>query len=237
VYSLAEGTAQRLSFEGPTRSPTWTTDGRSIGYSVDVDGDRSFTSLYLRAADGTGSAEQILAGEDNLWQMGFAPGDREVVFWSESAGNLFRATLGTDSGPVPLLESAYLNGDFTLSPDGRWIAYTSKASGSSEIHVRSYPDMGPLTVASIGGGVFPAWSGDGKEIFYWSRGWMTAGSVRYEGSRVTVVERAELFSIRSFLVHYYNRNYGVHPNGQEFVLVGRPGTRVVWRVNALASER
>jgi hypothetical protein len=33
------------------------------------------------------------------------------------------------------------------------------------------------------------------------------------------------------------RNYDVHPGGQEFVMVGRPRTRIVWRVNALAGER
>jgi Tol biopolymer transport system component len=231
VYSLARGTAQRLSFEGPSSDPAWTTDGRSIGYSVDGEGDGSFANLYLRAADGTGSAEQILAGDRDLWQMDFAGGDSEVVLWS--SGNLFRASLGTDSGPVPLMETEHFFGDFSLSPDGRWIAYTSVESGSLEVYARSYPHLGPQTVVSVGGGRHPAWSGDGSEILYWSRGLMLAASVRFEGSRVRVDRRTELFRLAPFRGEY-NRNYGVHPNGQEFVFVGRPRTRIVWRVNALA---
>jgi serine/threonine-protein kinase len=234
VYSFARGTAQRLSFEGPSSDPAWTTDGRSIGYSVAGEGDGSFASLYLRAADGTGSAEQILAGDDHLWQLDFAPGDREIVMYA--SGNLFRASLGNDSGPVPLMETESFIGGFTLSPDGRWIAYRSDGSGTDEIYVRSYPDLGPPTVVSIGGGRAAAWSGDGSEIFYRGRGWIVAASLRYDGPRVTVVERTELFRTSPFQSHY-NRNYAVHPNGQEFVVVGRSNTRIVWRVNALAEER
>jgi len=236
VYSLARGTAQRLSFEGLSSDPAWTTDGRSIGYSVVGEDDESFASFYLRAADGTGSAEQILAGDDHLWQLDFAPGDREIVMYS--VGNLYRASLGSDSGPVPLMETEAFIGDFTLSPNGRWIAYRSDESGIDQVYVRSYPDMGPPTVVSIGGGSAPAWSGDGSEIFYLGlgRSRMMAASVRYDGSRVTVVRRAELFRTGSFREHY-NRNYGVHPNGQEFVVVGHAETRVVWRVNALAGVR
>jgi serine/threonine-protein kinase len=233
VYSFARGTAQRLSFEGPSSDPAWTTDGRSIGYSVAGEGEGSFASLYLRAADGTGSAERILAGDDDLWQVDFAPGDRGIVMYS--AGSLFRASLGSDSGPVPLMDTDAFIGDFTLSPDGRWIAYRSNESGVEEVYVRSYPDLGPPTVVSIGGGRSPAWSGDGSEIFYWGRGWIVAASLRYDGPRVTVVERTELFRTGPFQSHW-NRNYAVHPNGQEFVMVGRSNTRIVWRVNALAEE-
>jgi Tol biopolymer transport system component len=234
LYSLGDGTAMRLSFEGLSSDPAWTTDGRSIGYSVVGEGEGSFASLYRRAADGTGSAERILVGDDNLWQLDFAPGDSEIVMWSR--GNLYRASLGSDPGPMLLLDAESLIGDFTLSPDGRWIAYRSNESGVDEIYVRSYPDMGPPTVVSIGGGLAPAWSGDGSEILYRGRGRMMAASVRYEGSRVSVVERFELFRTRLFRAHW-NRNYDVHPNGQEFVMVGRSSTRIVWRVNALAEER
>jgi serine/threonine-protein kinase len=238
VYSFDRGTAQRLSFEGPSWNPAWTADGRSIGYSVDAEDDGLFVSHYLRAADGTGSAERILVGAEDMRQMEFAPGDRKIVFYS--SGKLFRSSLGSDSGPEALMETEhpteYLRGGFDLSPDGRWIAYTSKASGFEEVYVRSYPDMGPPTVVSVSGGGFPAWSGDAKEIFYWSRGWMMAASVRYDGSRVRVVGRDELFPVGSFPRLYFDRNYDVHPNVQEFALVGRERPRIVWRVNALAGE-
>lgn len=69
-----------------------------------------------------------------------------------------------------------------------------------------------------------------------ANGRMMAASVRYNGSLVRVDRRAELFILAPFKEHY-NRNYAVHPNGQEFVMVGDTETRVVWRVNALAEEQ
>ncbi|MGB5301785.1 MAG: protein kinase, partial [Gemmatimonadota bacterium] len=235
VYSMADGTAQRLSFEEPyTDGPAWTTDGRSIGYSVAGAGDRSFASLYRRAADGTGTAEEIVAGDDELWQMEFAPGDSEVVLFS--VNNVFRATVGSDSRPVPLLETQAFAEHPALSPDGLWLAYKSNESGIDEVYVRSYPDMGPPTVVSADGGSAPAWSGDGDEIFYWGRSRLMGASVQFDRSRVTVVERTELFRTAPFR-RDWSRSYDAHPSGQEFVMVGRPQTRVIWRVNALAGER
>ena len=64
---------------------------------------------------------------------------------------------------------------------------------------------------------------------------MMAASVRYDGARVSVDSRVELFNTGDFQT-WYNRNYAVHPNGEEFVMVGGTDTQMVWRVNALAGE-
>ena len=58
-----------------------------------------------------------------------------------------------------------------ISPDGRWMAYTSDESGKSEIYVRPFPDVdkGKWQVSTSGGGS-PLWSPDGRELFYLSNG-------------------------------------------------------------------
>ena len=56
-----------------------------------------------------------------------------------------------------------------LSPDGRWMAYASDASGSFEVYVRPFPlspDRTGQLMASNGGGNLPLWRRDGKELFY-----------------------------------------------------------------------
>jgi len=234
VYSLAQGTAQRLSFEGPAADPAWTTDGRFVAYSI-VEEGKSFASLYRRAADGTGSAERLLAGDRDHYQVDFAPGDSEIVFFSTN--NLFCARLGDSSEAISLLETRSFIEHPALSPDGRWLAYKSNESGCDEVYVRSYPDMGPPALVSADEcGRSPAWSGDGSEVFYRSPDHLVAASVQHDGSRITVVGRNELFSVKAFRLHW-NRNYDVRPNGQEFVMVSRPKTRAVVRVGALAGER
>ncbi len=53
----------------------------------------------------------------------------------------------------------------TISPDGRWLAYSSPASGNSTVYVRRVDGDGKWQVSpSIGG--YPRWSADGRKLFY-----------------------------------------------------------------------
>ena len=54
-----------------------------------------------------------------------------------------------------------------FSPDGRFVAYTSNASGRSEVYVQPFPvAAGGKWQVSQGGGAQPRWRRDGKELFY-----------------------------------------------------------------------
>jgi len=53
-----------------------------------------------------------------------------------------------------------------FSPDGRWVAYTSNASGRNEIYVRPFPGSGEAVQVSASGGSQPRWRRDGHELFY-----------------------------------------------------------------------
>ena len=53
-----------------------------------------------------------------------------------------------------------------FSPDGHWMAYQSNESGRYEIYVRPFPARGGPTTISSGGGVYPRWSRDGKELYF-----------------------------------------------------------------------
>lgn len=65
-----------------------------------------------------------------------------------------------------------------LSPDGRWLAYSSGAVvGSREIVVQSFPDARQRVVVSAKGGSEPRWSGNGRELFFISGGKMMAVAV------------------------------------------------------------
>jgi hypothetical protein len=54
----------------------------------------------------------------------------------------------------------------TVSPDGRWMAYSSFVSGRSEIYVERYPELGNRQLISTGGGDVAVWSRDGRELFF-----------------------------------------------------------------------
>jgi serine/threonine-protein kinase len=239
VYSFASGTAQRLSFEGPSSDPAWSPDGTRIGYSAIAGRGESPAELFVRASDGTGSARRLLAADNDLWQLTFTPDPDEILFFSN--GRVYRAMPGSGAEPEPLINGDVFNSDPAISPDGRWLAYTSNETGSSRIYVRSYPDMGPAAVLSTGGAFQPVWSRDGSRIFYWATEGAEAGriieaKIRVEGSRISVVDREPLFRVGPYRGHY-SRNYAVHPSGERFVMVGGTGGTVVWRTGGLADER
>ena len=70
-----------------------------------------------------------------------------------------------------------------LSPDGRWLAYTSDGTGRREIWVRPYPGPGAPARVSPDGGAEPRWSRDGGTLYYLhGRTMLGAGSRRRTGS-------------------------------------------------------
>ena len=67
----------------------------------------------------------------------------------------------------PLLNGPASEGSPTVSPDGRWLAYTSDESGQYEVYVRPFPGVATgRWQISTAGGFAPHWSPVGNELFY-----------------------------------------------------------------------
>lgn len=82
---------------------------------------------------------------------------RVGVFWIYERDDGWRL-LTDHRGPTVLWPA--------LSPDGRWLAFTSIEAGAWEVHVRPLHESGPVQQVSVGGGSEPAWSPDGSKLYY-----------------------------------------------------------------------
>ena len=71
-----------------------------------------------------------------------------------------------DGEPRPFLDTPFVESYATFSPDGRWLAYLGGQTGRPEIYVTPYPGPGPRIQISTDGGMEPAWSPTGREIFF-----------------------------------------------------------------------
>ena len=134
--------------------------------------------------------------------------------------------------PKPFLNSAFIETEASFSPDGRWLAYVSNESGHFESYVRPFPGPGGKWQVSIGGGNYPKWSRNGKELFY-----------ETPGSRIMVVtytasgdsfhaDKPQLWSPSQFTERGAgNNNFDLPPDGKRFAVLKAPGTEQTAAVN------
>jgi Tol biopolymer transport system component len=122
------------------------------------------------------------------------------------------------SAPWPYAATAADETAARVSPDGRWVAYTSDESGRSEIYLDSYPKPGRRVAISSKGGAHPVWRADGRELYYWNNGTLLAVGVELRASEVPTVGAPSSL----FRAPYYvgpNTMYDVSPNGKQFVII------------------
>jgi len=232
VKRLPRGPSQQLTFEGRLNTrATWAPDGKSLMYISDRSGTNS---VWRRVADGSSPAERVSAqfanegflSPDGGWFVyrGIAP-DRHIyarrVTGDTTTIVVARSATGEDLAP-------------TLSPDGRWIAYTSTETGRSEIVVRPFPEVSKGKVQiSPSGGIEPRWSRDGHELFFRNEANELMSARVSGGAAGFVVETVQrLFSMRDFLPeNLYQATYDVTRDGRRFVmgrvLRGTGGERLI----------
>src|SRR5262245_63185630 len=74
---------------------------------------------------------------------------------------------GLDTVARPLVATPAEELAPAVSPDGRWLAYSSNESGRREVYVRPFPETSNARYQiSVNGGTEPGWSRDGSELFY-----------------------------------------------------------------------
>jgi len=197
-----------------------------------TDGRVAFTDdqgrIWARAANGVGEARLLLSGPTTRHANDWSRDGRYLIYDDHVPGNaqdLFVLPLEDDAKPIPILETTADEVYGKLSPDGRWIAYTSNESGRYEVYVRDFrPDRNPAygserLQVSMNGGDKPSWSSDGREIFFITPD-ESICSVRIETSP-TVRASAPQRLFRRRTRGYYP--LAVTPKGQ-FVLNALPET-------------
>jgi Tol biopolymer transport system component len=225
VFDLVQHTQTRVTFDTTATWPVWSPDGRELVYTRYVDGTDKFAGrLYAIPADGSGGP-RALGDKPGQWKATeFEPGGRGIVYSGRGSPpgkeEIWRLDLTGSAAPVQVLANAFNNGAPSLSPDGRWLAYTSDESGRTEVYVRSYPGQGGRWQVSLEGGSEPIWSPKGGEIFYRNNDDMMVATVRV-GAAVEITGRSRLFTGSYQAATLYDQDYGVSADGRQFVMLDR----------------
>ena len=172
VYDLARDTMTRLTSDGTSDRPVWTPDGTRIAFTS----RRSPPGLYWERSDGGAEPELLLSPGRPIIPWSFSPDGRRLAYMEIAPDTGFdlgilpidlsdRAHLKPGK-PEPFLRTQFGEGNPEFSPDGRWIVYFSNESGTNEVYVRPASGEPGKWQISSGGGMFGAWSPNGRELFY-----------------------------------------------------------------------
>jgi serine/threonine-protein kinase len=161
VYDLARHTNTRLTFRGNCSDPIWTRDGTKIAYISDADGK---TAMYQINADGSGSPEKIMDRAATSYRFHATVDGKPVVVFEEN-GDIWLQPFNSESRQK-LVGTQFNESSPHLSPDGRWLSYSSNETGQEAIYVRPFPSGdGRWQVMSTGISRQHCWAPDGSAIF------------------------------------------------------------------------
>jgi eukaryotic-like serine/threonine-protein kinase len=166
LHDLTHGTTSRVTAGAPFAGfPVWSGNGSEIAYTTNRDG---FAALYRKSVSGvapeelldkTGDARHIVTdwsrdGQYIITQRNLA---RELWVYPTSGEKKPHLYLKAE-GPI-----AY---NTKLSPNGQWLAYQTDQNGTFEILVETFPKRSRQWQISTNGGTRPAWSRDGRELYF-----------------------------------------------------------------------
>ena len=150
-------------------SMAWSPDSRRIAYTSNASGR---VEIYLANADGSGTPELLPTTRAQF---------KSVLDWSPDGRHLVIGTLEPatewdiqvvpmtgDRKPMSCVSSPGPDLEARLSPDGRWLAYSSWVRGASVVFLQSFPDGASRVRVSPGWGAQPRWTEAGKALLFQS---------------------------------------------------------------------
>jgi len=214
TFDLERRTLSRIGIPEVTAeaNPLWTPDGRQIVFSMARD---LSWGLYRRNADGTGENEEIMTNvyASRLTATSWSPDGRTLVatkgFMNAATNRLVLIRPGTTT-ELPLDAEK----DASVSPDGIWIAYSSRRSGRREVYIERFPELGDRRQVSTAGGQQPRWSRDGHELYYLDRDARRLMVVAVTNKAELRLGRPNTLAEGSFVDLTLGHSYDVAPDGR-----------------------
>jgi Tol biopolymer transport system component/predicted Ser/Thr protein kinase len=225
VYDLRRGIGTRQTFSPFNEfGPVWSPDNKTI---VFTSFERRPGDLFTKRVDTSGPGELLYEDKRRKVATCWSSDGNYVIYHALTPASQWdiEAYSLRDRKVIPLVKTSAAEMHGQLSPDMRWLAYSSSESGRTEVFVRPFLGGSQHWQVSGDGGSMPKWSRDGHQLFFVSpRGEMMVAAVHNSDGFSADAPRP-LFVARIRLLQGITRGqYDVTPDGRFLMNIGMPAT-------------
>ena len=149
----------------------WSPDGQQVAFAT---GEGGVSDIFLSPAAGQNERKELLRTGESKGLNDWSRDGRHLVFIStnpETKSDLWVLPMTPGAAPVPYLRTSFEELQGQVSPDGRWLAYTSDESGRWEVYVQSFPTPGTKYVIPTTAAASPNGARTGASCSTWR--WIT----------------------------------------------------------------
>jgi Tol biopolymer transport system component/tRNA A-37 threonylcarbamoyl transferase component Bud32 len=172
LLDLQRGPASRFTSASVTNIyPVWSPDGRTILFTT------AAQRLFRKDSGGSTDEQRATGGPNPQYANDWSRDGRFLIYHELAPGNQRDLSFlpftpeGKVSGnakPSVYLQTKFneWNARFSPEPSPRWVAYQSDETGRYEIYIQAFPQPRRKFPISTGGGQYPQWAPNGRELFY-----------------------------------------------------------------------
>lgn len=208
LFDFASGASSRFTFDpADETNAVWSPDGKRIAFNAAHNG---VVDIYEKEIAGASESKLLLHSSENKYIHGWSADGKLLLFRIGPITWALPTSTGKLLGPFPLENPR-------ISPNGKWVAYTSTQSGRSEVFVQNFPPSEGKWQISTMGGTEPSWRADGKELYFSNGDKLFAARVKTDPTVFEPGPVKPLFGVALETVGRRSR-YQAASNGQRFLV-------------------
>jgi serine/threonine-protein kinase len=232
VYDFDRGTFTRVTSKSENLFPCWSPDDRSFVVGS-IPSGKPFPQLTISRIDGSAPPRHLATTQRPQFPSSWSS-DGRIVFSELTGPTQADISIVHDDGTqyTAFAHTQFNESNAVLSPDGKWIAYSTDESGEWQVYLRRADATGLKIQVSSEGGREPMWGRDGRSLYYRNGSDLLRLVVDLAGETPHLGKPALAYR-GPLLAGEAAANYDVGKDGRLLVVERIPGTEAGDRLNIL----